>query len=242
MIASLHHPGHFWLHNDSGADAELILIDSTGAEKARVPVRGLRNRDWEDISRRGDTLLIGELGDNDAAHDTVFVYAVLEPPTISSEPRPALAAFPMQFPDGARDAEALMVDQRSGDWFIVSKREARSRVYRYPAPQQAGTLIVLERLEEDLPCRLTVAADMAPDGREFVIKTYDAIYLWQRPEGEPLHVTLQRPPLRQPYEPERQGEAIAYSLDGSAYYTASESERNEPQLLIRYLRSPSRAP
>jgi len=238
MVSSLNHPGHFWLHNDSGAEPELILIDSTGVEKARVRVEGARNRDWEDIARRGDTLLIAETGDNDAKYDTIFVYSVLEPKTISSDPVPALAVYPMRFPDGPRDAEALMVDHRTGNWFIITKREEKGRAYRYRAPQQPGAVAVLERLPVELPFRLAVAADMSPDGLEFLIKTYDAVYLWQRSDSEPISVALQRPPQKQPYVPERQGEAIAYNLSGSAYYTASEIELNDPQLLIRYPRKP----
>lgn len=240
MTASYNHPGHFWLHNDSGSEPELILIDSTGVEKARVLIQGARNRDWEDIARRGDTLLIAETGDNDAKHDTIFVYTVLEPKTISNDPVPALAVYPMCFPDGPRDAEALMVDPRTGNWFLITKREEKGRVYRYRAPQQPGAVAVLELLPVELPFRLAVAADMAPNGLEFVVKTYDAIYLWQRSDSEPVSVALERPPRKQPYVPERQGEAIAYTLDGSAYYTASEIELDDPQLLIRYARKPQR--
>lgn len=236
MVASLIHPGHFWLHNDSGAEPELILIDSTGVEKARVLVEGVRNRDWEDISRRGDTLLIAETGDNSAEHDTIYVYAVLEPKAIASGSVTALAVYPMQFPDGPRDAESLMVDDATGDWYIISKREDNVRVYRYGAPQRAGSVATLERLPLELPFRMAVAADMAPDGREFVIKTYDSIYLWRRGEAETMLATLQRAPSKQPYVPERQGEAIAYTLNGSAYFTASEIEADDPQLLIRYPR------
>lgn len=242
MIASLTYPGHFWLHNDSGAEPELILIDSTGVEKARVLVHGARNRDWEDISRRGDTLLIAETGDNDAKHDTIFVYAVLEPKTLTNEPVAALAVYPMRYPDGPRDAEALMVDPLTGSWFLITKREDKGRVYRYGAPQRPGVLAVLEQLPVELPFRLSVAADMSPDGREFVIKTYDSIYLWQRNGTEPLAVTLQRTPAKQPYVPERQGEAIAYTLDGSAYFSASEVEVDDPQLLIRYPRRAAKSP
>lgn len=242
MIASVTHPGHFWLHNDSGAEPELILIDSAGVEKARVAVLGARNRDWEDISRRGDTLLIAETGDNGADHDTIYVYAVLEPATISNDSVAILAVYPMQFPDGPRDSESLMVDHETGDWFIISKREDNGRVYRYAAPQRADSLATLERLQLELPFRMAVAADMTPDGREFVIKTYDSIYLWRRGAGESMLEALSRAPAKQPYVPERQGEAIAYTLNGSAYFTASEIEVDDPQLLIRYPRRPVEKP
>lgn len=242
MIASANHPGHFWLHNDSGSEPELILIDSTGVQKARVLVQGARNRDWEDISRRGDTLLIAETGDNEGKHDTVYVYAVLEPKTISSDPVTALAVYPMQFPDGARDAEALLVDYQTGDWLLITKREENGRIYRYPTPQRPGRLARLELVPTELPFRLVVAADMSPDGREFVIKTYDSIYLWQRNDSEQVSVAVLRAPQKQPYVPERQGEAIAYTLDGNAYFTTSEIEVDHPQLLIRYSRRAARAP
>lgn len=242
MVASQKHTGHFWLHNDSGAEPELVLIDSTGVERARVRIQGVRNRDWEDISRRGDTLLIAETGDNAAQHDTVFVFAVLEPDAIANDTLPLLASYPMQYPDGPRDAESLMADPHSGDWYIVSKREERVRVYRYASPQRAGQLATLELLPLELPFRLAVAADFAPNGNEFVIKTYDAIYLWQRADSENVADALGRAGAKQPYVPERQGEAIAFSVNGSAYYTASEIELDDPQLLVRYARRPLRQP
>ena len=236
IAASRSYPGQYWLHNDSGNDPELFLIDSTGAAQLRIRVEGVVNRDWEDISRSGDTLFVAETGDNGAKWDTVFVHALLEPKSRADSSARVLATFPFRYPDGPRDAETLLVDPLTGDWFIVSKREERSRLYRYPAPQRPGTLVTLERVPVEFPFRLAVGGDVSTDGREVLIKTYDAVYYWERRDGEPLSQTLARAPLPQPYTPERQGEAIAFSLDGSAYYTTSEVELDVPQLLLRYLR------
>lgn len=240
LVASQRHPGHYWLHNDSGNDPELFLVDSTGNAIGRLRVEGVANRDWEDITRRGDTLLIAETGDNQARWDTVFVYAVVEPANPSDSSLQVIARYPMRYPDGPRDAETLMVDPLTGDWLIVTKREDRSRVYRYPAPQLPGVLATLERTAINFPFRLAVAGDVSPDGREVLIKTYDAVYLWERTGEEPLVTTLARTPLRQPYTAERQGEAVAFALDGSAYFTTSEVELDVPQLLLRYARRTAR--
>ena len=240
LVASPRHAGHYWLHNDSGNEPELFLIDSTGNAVGRVRVEGAANRDWEDISRRGDTLLIAETGDNQARWDTVFVHAVVEPVSIADTTVRVVASYPMRYPDGPRDAEALLVDPLTGDWFIVTKREDQSRLYRYPAPQRRGVLVTLERTAVNLPFRLAVAGDVSGDGREVLIKTYDAVYLWERVGSETLVDLLGRPPLRQPYTAERQGEAIGFTLDAGAYFTTSEVELDVPQLLLRYPRRPVR--
>lgn len=236
MVASQRFAGSLWLHNDSGNDAELVRVDSTGAAVQRLRVSGVANRDWEDIARRGDTLFVAETGDNEARWDTVYVYAVLEPSTAADSVATPVARFPMRYPDGPRDAETLLVDPVTGDWFIVSKREEHSRLYRYPAPQRAGQVVTLERIPMEFAFRLAVGGDVAADGSEVLVKTYDGVYLWERQDGEALARTLQRAPLRQPYTPERQGEAIAFALDGSAYFTTSEVELDVPQLLLRYAR------
>lgn len=242
MVASLTHPGHFWLHNDSGAEPEIILVDSVGTERARVRVAGVTNRDWEDISRHGDTLLIAEFGDNGAKHDTVYVYAVLEPRVLTDTIVPLLARYPFQYPNGPRDAETLIVDHRSGDWFVVSKREENSQVYRFAAPQRAGAVTTIERTGVSLPFRLAVAGDISSDGSEILIKNYDNVFFWHRVDSETVVTALQRAPRPQPYVPERQGEAIAFTLDGLAYVTTSEIELDDPQLLVRYARRPVTAP
>lgn len=240
LIASQRHPGHYWLHNDSGNEPELFLVDSTGNAIGRLRVEGVTNRDWEDISRRGDTLLIAETGDNQARWDTVYVHAIIEPASTTDSTVRVAASYPFRYPDGPRDAETLMVDPLTGDWFIVTKREDQSRLYRYPAPQRAGTVVTLERTAVNFPFRLAVAGDVSPDGHEVLVKTYDAVYLWERAGDEPLVTTLARAPLRQPYTAERQGEAIGFSLDASAYFTASEVELDVPQLLLRYARRSAR--
>jgi hypothetical protein len=51
-----------------------------------------------------------------------------------------------QYPDGDRDAETLMIDPRTKDLYVVSKREASARVYRAAYPQSSSETITLEQV------------------------------------------------------------------------------------------------
>lgn len=236
LVASARHPGHFWLHNDSGDSPRVIAVDSAGHVVATLNLTGARNRDWEDIARRGDTLFVADIGDNQAVHDVLHIYAIVEPAELKDATVPVMAHYRLRYPDGARDAETLLVDPLSGDWLIVTKREERVRIYRAAAPQQPDSLITLERVPGSLPFRLAVAGDVSEDGTEVLVKTYESIYYWKRDAEESLSATLLRVPVRLPYLPEPQGEAIGFALDGSAYFTTTERVADAAQPLFRYSR------
>lgn len=238
LAASALHAGTYWLHNDSGDEARLFAVDSTGALRATVRIAGARNRDWEDIARRADTLFIADIGDNDAVHDAVDVYAVLEPRRLVDTLLTPLARHRLRYPDGPRDAEAFLVDPLTGDWFIVTKREPRAHLYWLAAARRSDSLLTLERIVGTLPLRRVTAADVSPDGSEVLLKTYDAVFHWKRVGEELLALTLFRPPTPLPYRPEPQGEAIAFSATGDAYLTVSERDGRGAQQLVRYRRPP----
>lgn len=255
LVSSARHPGVFWTHNDSGDEPRIFAIDASGAIRATLRIAGARNRDWEDIARRGDTLFIADIGDNAAVHPSVRVYAVLEPAALADGSLALVAQYELHYPDGARDAETFIVDPLSGDWFIVTKRGERSRLYTLAAASRAETgapmaagsgdvpgatpALVLARVEGVLPFRLAVAGDVSADGTEVLVKTYTEVFYWKRGAGESLAASLLRPPRRLPYRPEPQGEAIAFTLDGDAYATLSEAAGGGvAQRLLLYRRAP----
>ena len=67
-----------------------------------------------------------------------------------------------------------------------------------------------------------VAGDMAPNGKEVLLKNYDAILLYTIPDGARLWEGLQTLPSIVPYEPEQQGESIVWDLNADGFYTLSE--------------------
>lgn len=236
LVASLQFPGSLWTHNDSGSDPEVFLIDSTGRSQSVIFLESITNRDFEDIARDGSTILVADIGDNRAVRDEVRILSFTEPQVIGNQSITPSAVYRMTYPDGARDAETLLVDPFTRDWYIITKREASVRVYRYAHPQDPTVVKELERIPGQLPMTSVVGGDVSPDGTEILVKTYDVVYYWTRQGNEPLSETLMRSPIEVPYETEPQGEAIAFTLSGSGFMTTTEEGSNEPQWVKFYRR------
>jgi hypothetical protein len=89
---SIAQPGLFFTINDSGNDAVLFALDTTGANRGAWKVLGARNRDWEAAAvgpcstsessspaREGWCVYVGDVGDNGEAHRESTIYRVPEP-------------------------------------------------------------------------------------------------------------------------------------------------------------------
>lgn len=240
LTTSVVNEGMLWTHNDSGDKARIFLIDEYGKSKAEYSLVGINNRDWEDIASGPGPeddqhyLYIGEIGDNLAQYNDKYIYRLKEPkwgtdgPTITE-----FDTISFKFPDGTRDAETLMVDPLTKDLYILSKREENIRIYRASYPQSTTGIITLEKLGT-IPYFNTVSADITSDGKEILLKTYDNIYYWPRKDGNSITQTLISEPVVIPYNPEPQGEAIAWKKDGSGFFTLSEESRNTKPVLYFY--------
>ncbi len=236
LVASLRFPGSMWTHNDSGSPAEIFLVDSTGSSQSVIFLESITNRDFEDIARDGSTILVADIGDNRGVRDEVSIISFTEPQTLGNQSITPSAMYRMTYPDGPRDAETLLVDPFTRDWYIITKREASVRVYRYAHPQDPNVVKELERIPGQLPMTSVVGGDVSPDGTEILAKTYEVVYYWTRQGNEPLSETLMRAPIEVPYETEPQGEAIAFTLRGSGFMTTTEEGSNEPQWVKFYRR------
>ncbi len=240
LAASRSNPGTVWTHNDSGGAASLYALDSTGSIRATLSLTGATNRDWEDMARgpgpagAPDWLYAGDIGDNGASRTSIRVYRVAEPDLSGVTPggsvaSAAVGSVNLTYPDGARDAEALVVDPQSADLYVITKREARSRVYRARAPSFGGETVTLEYLGE-LDNTFVTAADACPDGRTVLVRSYLGLEAY---EGSSVASALRSSPSPRLVEAEPQGETVAAAPDCEGYYTLSEGVR---QPLIRYLR------
>jgi hypothetical protein len=67
-----------------------------------------------------------------------------------------------------------------------------------------------------------------------LLKDYVKIYYWKRKPGQAIEGVLLEKPVRLPYDREPQGEAIAWSLDATKFYTVSESSIGRRAHLIVY--------
>lgn len=242
LAESRRSPGTFYTHDDSGGDPFVFVLASDGTVIATQPLVGVENRDWEDIAigpgPRGGRIYVAETGDNLAQHDSVFIYRIPEPELKGSEPGSTLAevepeVLELTYPDGARDAEALIVDPAGGDIFLVTKREDRSRIYRARNPRfDTGRPLALEFVG-DLPFNDVVAGDACPDGKTVLLKTYLEVRAFSaRGGGVTRALTGPSSPRLYRLDPRYpQDEALAASPDCSGYTVLPEGV--EPPL-VRY--------
>jgi hypothetical protein len=157
----------------------------------------------------------------------VTVYRFAEPPaTVSSV---AAQRIDLRYADGAHDAETLLVDPSNGALTVVTKEiGGNSGVY----VARNGTLRKKATLSLGAG-QLVTAGDVSGDGRTIVLRTYDRAFVYTRKPGESLSRAFKRAPCtaRADLLDEGQGEALALSENGRAFYTVPEGAR---PILRRY--------
>jgi hypothetical protein len=257
MAASRKHRGMFWVHNDSGDQPRVFLIDSLGKTQMIVYLPGARNRDWEDMAAGPGPdasktfIYIADIGDNLGIYQVKTIYRFPEPELLhASVSIHNFDSIRFVYPDGARDAETLLIDPSTRDLFILSKREKKLHLYRLPFPQSTTEIQTADLVASDLTFNLLgepkgydkryynqiTGGDISADGTEILIRYYSSIYYWKRRPDEKMGNVLRRKPLLLTYQPEPRGEAIAFSVSGDGYYTLSEQVGSNPSRLMYYRR------
>jgi hypothetical protein len=240
LATSRRTPGVYWTLNDSNNDPLLFAFDLAGRTLGTFRVDGARNSDWEALQAgpgpNGEpALYVGDIGDNQARRQDIQLYRVPEPALDLSAGRPVNGTarpaerFFLFYPDGAHDAEALLVHPASGELLIVTKSFAGlSRVYRAP-PLGSQQRVALEHVADlglsglGLFAGVVTDAAFAPDARRLVVRTYVAALEYDVLPGQPSAATWNGSPRVYPLQDGRQGEGITYRSDGQALLTIGEA-------------------
>jgi hypothetical protein len=240
LASSILTPGLIYTHNDSGGKAMLYVLNERGLMPAKIQLKGVKNRDWEDIAVAKDPktgtscVFVGDIGDNAALYRSDFIYRFAEPAiddtliTVSQ-----IDKLEFVFEDGPRDAEALFIDPKTGDIFVISKRDTNAGVYQISYPQSFTSLNTAYKVCS-LPYNWVTAADISPNGNSILVKTYTNIYRYKRNPNMSVCTALSRKPKMMPYKLEEQGEAIAWDSKGRGYFTLSEKIGETPIELYYY--------
>jgi hypothetical protein len=242
----------FWTHNDSEGGRFIFALDQQGRDLGTWRVENSENKDWEDIAAYKDQsgncfLLIGDIGNsNKNARLELTVYKVPEPAVQRDGPRSskrsprlitAAEAVTFRYPDEPQDSETLLIHPRTAEMFVVTKRRNRpAGVYKLKAFGGGGTSIaekVAELTVPAIPNGFVTGGDISPDGSRVVICDYFAAYEFSIPDGTDLREIFNQKPVVVDLGERQQGEAIAYSADGSALFATSEGKH---QALIRVAR------
>ncbi|WP_313190097.1 hypothetical protein [Sphingobacterium sp.] len=230
IISSINNPGMFWVHNDSGDDARVYLIDSTANLMCTYQLDGLEAIDIEDIAwvelDGKSYVVLADIGDNLAKRTQISLYIFPEPVLksgvkVDSISRSSISIKHLKYPGKARDAEAIFIDPLDKQFYLVSKRELRSSLYSAEIfKENKDTYLLKPNLS--FPFTFITAADISPKRDAVVMKNLTNIFYWPLANKAPLVEALKKQPLPIPYEPEPQGEAISFDRKSDGIFTISE--------------------
>jgi hypothetical protein len=230
----------YYIHNDSGDTSRFFAITPEGKLNttfyfARDTAIKANQLDCEDISvgkgpvKDKSYVYLADIGDNYNYRPSVTIYRFQEKKEWLSDS--VKNVIPQQlhlsYPDGPKDAEAMMVDPVENLIYIVNKRTDSIRIYTTPLMFKNNEKRVLTLRSKILipgfkPFKYITAGDISRDGTKILLKSYGKIYYWARSGNEPVWKTMQRKPEEMPYEMQRQGEAVGFTPDGEGYYTTTE--------------------
>ena len=233
-------PGRLWAHNDSGQPI-LYALDARGSVTGQLRLSGAAVEDWEAMAvgpcGGRSCLYVGDIGDNDARRKRVTVYR-LEEPAGTETSAAVQEVFHAIYPDGAHDAEALLVTS-DGLLFVVTKGETGPiAVYRFPRELRSGETHRLERVGEPhrpgRPAangRITDGA-VSPDGESIVLRTRDALTFHRAADllsgtwGSSRQVDVKA-------VGEPQGEGVAFGDRDTVYLTGEGGGKKRPGTFAR---------
>ncbi len=223
--------GNVWVQEDGDNPNLLHQFSHSGEYKGNIQMP-FPNRDWEDISigigpeSGKNYIYLAEIGDNSAVYNNqYYIFRFVEPRTLS-EKITNFDRISFQYPDGSRDAECILLDPATKDIYIVTKREFNVRIYQLPYPQSTNE-IQTAKFIQSIPLLAITSGGISSDGKEIVLRNYDAIYYWYRKEGESIATTLARNRDKLlPYAKEQQGEGFCFDKNNKGYFTNSELEPN----------------
>ena len=203
--------------NDSGDSGRVFAVDpATGSTVGETSWAG-EPVDVEALAPAGPGhVWVGDIGDNRHARDTVEVLRV---PVGHGDADASPETYELVYPDGARDAEALVRHPLTGRLFVITKGVFAGTVYAAPL-----------RLRSDRPNLLTEVGDapgmvtdatFLPGGGGVVLRTYGTAHLVAFPSWQ--SVTSWDLPEQE------QGEGVA--LAGRELLVSSEGVRS-PVLVV----------
>jgi hypothetical protein len=186
--------------NDSGDGPVVYGVDPrSGATVSRTTYSSGQVEDVEALAPGpGGALWVGDLGDNRANRDDVSVYRMR--PARSGDVTVPATRYGLTYPGGARDAETLLVQPRTGRVFVVSKSVFGGTVYAAPRRLHQGTdnrLRPFARVDG-----LVTDGTFFPDGRHVLLRTYATASVYTFPDFRLVGT------VRLPSQPQGEGVSV----------------------------------
>ncbi|MEU4608092.1 hypothetical protein AB0F43_34355 [Kribbella sp. NPDC023972] len=170
LAKSQKYEGIYWTVNDSGDRARVFGVDTTGKVQMVLTFKAeVRDVEAVGVDRDG-TIYIADIGDNKATRDMIEIYTIPEPDKLGDAGNVPYHRYDFTYPDGAHDAETLLVEPGTNQLFIVTKSTKGGAIYAAPpSPSRQGT----NKLTKLAPAPAGVFTDgtFLPDGQRVVLRT-----------------------------------------------------------------------
>ena len=202
----------YWTANDSGGTGTAYGVNAKGRVVGTLNFRA-EPVDVEAVAVYKNRLYLGDIGDNDAKRDEVTVYAFND--ARANGLTVGYRAYDFTYPDGAHDAETLLVSPR-GRLLIVTKGK-RGGIYRAPKVPSRTETNQLKRVG-DAPALVTDGTFL-PDGKQIALLGYTSVRVIDAKTYAKVATA------KIPSQP--QAESLAVSLDGQSLLVGSEGRRSK---------------
>ena len=133
--------GQFITHNDSGGDPKLYYLDKEGKIVFERTLEGVKNNDWEDITKDDQFIYVANMGNNfDTRKNLSIVKTPIDPSSNKAEliefNYPEQVKFTTVYSQSQYDAEALITID---DYLIIlTKNKLKKITEIYALPKIAG--------------------------------------------------------------------------------------------------------
>ncbi len=213
--------------NDGGNQLSVYLLDAA-CQVIDVHIAPIDPYDPEDKAVAADgTVWLADTGDNTATRETVALLAL--------RPDDSTSVYRLTYPDGAHDAEALLLAPDGTPYVVTKEILGASGVYSPASPLVDGGTVALAKVAAvnltftgtaggpvgQAGQLLVTGGAVAADGRHLALRTYTDAYVWPL-AGSDVVGALAAAPLRIPLPESPQGEAVSFAADNLNLLVASE--------------------
>lgn len=165
--------------NDSGSKAVLRVADRDGQATGTIRYAKHKPVDVEGLALGpDDSLWVGDIGDNSSVRETLSLYRLDNPEldgTVDS------TRYEVRYPDGAHNAETLMVHPGTGD-IVIATKSVFGAFYRIGPDLDPASVNTLERIPDATVPTLATDGVFSPDGTELYVRGYTHLAIYSYPD------------------------------------------------------------
>jgi len=186
------------MHNDSGDRPRLFLVDENGHTASfdsvnldeGLPLESVSHIDWEEISYRGDNILIADVGNNENLRKDLILYEIIEPSDLTQDIT-IKCKYPLLYTDqkwhwfAKKNYDCEAVFSYNANTYLITKHRSDRlcTIYRFDELHCDSENYAIPYCRADLGDMVT-AADFNDDTKSLAVLTYQGIWVFDNFVGD----------------------------------------------------------